>query len=63
MKAKVTLENTQTLEVEVMRKCSVEEVIKETPDTYTLMLKPLDKKEYNFVPGQFNMLYAFGVGE
>ncbi|MEM4545962.1 MAG: FAD/NAD(P)-binding protein [Nitrososphaerota archaeon] len=63
MKAKVTLENTQTLGVEVMRKCSVEEVIKETPDTYTLMLKPLDKKEYNFVPGQFNMLYAFGVGE
>ena len=34
---------------------------KETPDIFTLTLQP--KRAYTFLPGQFNMLYAFGVGE
>jgi NAD(P)H-flavin reductase len=34
----------------------------ETHDTFTLMLEPPDG-EFTFVPGQINMLYAFGVGE
>jgi NAD(P)H-flavin reductase len=36
---------------------------RETPDTVTLALEPLDGEPLSFLPGQFNMLYAFGVGE
>jgi len=35
---------------------------KETHDTFTLELEPVDGKP-SFIPGQFNMLYVFGVGE
>jgi len=36
----------------------------ETHDTFTLDLKPADGgAPFEFRPGQFNMLYAFGVGE
>jgi NAD(P)H-flavin reductase len=36
----------------------------ETRDTFTLELKPADgPAEFSFKAGQFNMLYAFGVGE
>lgn len=34
----------------------------ETPDTFTLTLHP-SAEGFSFRPGQFNMLYAFGVGE
>lgn len=37
---------------------------KETRDTYTLELMPVDDHPgFRFAPGQFNMLYKFGVGE
>ncbi len=37
---------------------------RETHDTFTLELAALDgDPEFGFIPGQFNMLYAFGVGE
>jgi NAD(P)H-flavin reductase len=37
---------------------------REIADTWTLELEPLDRKGgFTFLPGQFNMLYAFGVGE
>ncbi len=37
---------------------------KETHDTFTLELEATDgNKNFHFVPGQFNMLYAFGTGE
>lgn len=36
---------------------------KETPDTYTLRLKPKEGEIPPFKPGQFCMLYAYGVGE
>ncbi|MGD2135405.1 MAG: FAD/NAD(P)-binding protein [Gemmatimonadales bacterium] len=35
----------------------------ETHDTRTLELVPLAAEPMTFAPGQFNMLYAFGVGE
>jgi NAD(P)H-flavin reductase len=36
----------------------------ETADTWTLALEPLDRAGgLRFLPGQFTMLYAFGVGE
>ena len=37
---------------------------RETHDTFTLDLScPGDAAEFSFAPGQFNMLYVFGVGE
>jgi NAD(P)H-flavin reductase len=42
----------------------VQRVRQETPDTFTLELEPeKGSRELAFTPGQFNMLYAFGVGE
>ncbi|HEX9865709.1 MAG TPA: FAD/NAD(P)-binding protein [Acidimicrobiia bacterium] len=35
----------------------------ETPDTVTLELEPDDGADLSFAPGQFTMLYVFGVGE
>ncbi len=40
----------------------VRQVLRETADTFTLMLDP-GPEGFRFAPGQFNMLYAFGVGE
>jgi len=46
------------------RAYSVRQVAKETPDTFTLMLKAEDGGNDNqFQPGQFSMLWVFGVGE
>ncbi len=42
----------------------VAQVRKETPDTFTLTLEPASEEPFpGFLPGQFNMLYVFGVGE
>jgi NAD(P)H-flavin reductase len=35
----------------------------DTPDTFTMMLEPTDGTPLAFIPGQFTMLSAFGVGE
>ena len=43
---------------------TVREVTKETPDTFSLLLDLGEKRTpVEFLPGQFNMLYVFGVGE
>ncbi len=43
---------------------SVRQVAKETPDTFTLTLEPSNGAGGNrFQPGQFSMLWVFGVGE
>lgn len=36
---------------------------RELADTVTLALEPVDGPALRYEPGQFNMLYAFGVGE
>ncbi|HZE21431.1 MAG TPA: hypothetical protein VE082_05210, partial [Desulfobaccales bacterium] len=42
----------------------VQRVKRETYDTYTLELNCLGQAtNFDFAPGQFNMLYAFGAGE
>jgi NAD(P)H-flavin reductase len=41
----------------------VSRVRRELPDTVTLELSPLAPPRPGFKPGQFNMLYVFGVGE
>jgi NAD(P)H-flavin reductase len=38
-------------------------VVREIPGVYTWHLKPLDGRPFYFRPGQFNMVYQFGVGE
>jgi len=46
------------------RTCKVSQVIRETHDTFTLCVEnSVDGANAVFGPGQFNMLYAFGVGE
>ena len=43
---------------------SVRKVVKETPDTFTLTLELQNEPARNrFQPGQFSMLWVFGVGE
>ncbi len=42
------------------------ERIQETPTIFTLRLRftdPVIRSQYHFTPGQFNMLYLYGVGE
>ena len=47
-----------------VRPFRIHRVIKETADTFSLQLLPeLGESSFTFAPGQFNMLYAFGVGE
>ena len=45
----------------------VKDVIAETADTFTLVLEPENSSDFpngfNFLPGQFNMMYVFGIGE
>ena len=42
----------------------IRRVWRETADTFTFDLNPADgSRAFSFAPGQFNMLYGFGVGE
>ena len=42
----------------------IDRVKQETEDTFTLALEPDDGSlRFSYLPGQFNMLYVFGVGE
>jgi NAD(P)H-flavin reductase len=53
-----------TLEPMLPALFQIRAVRNETRDTLTLELKPVDgPAEFSFKAGQFNMLYAFGVGE
>ena len=45
------------------RTATVTKVRRETHDTWTLELAPPGGQPFRFRPGQFNMLYAFGIGE
>ena len=48
----------------IPRPFRIQRLRKETADTFTLDLAPADGRgTFAFAPGQFNMLYVFGVGE
>jgi NAD(P)H-flavin reductase len=47
----------------IPRPFRVRRVTRELADTFTLTLEPAEGDALAFAPGQFNMLYAFGVGE
>lgn len=56
----MTLERSIPLEAEVVYRAE------EAPDIFTLSLRlsdPEQQARFRFVPGQFNMLYLYGVGE
>ncbi|SPD76020.1 Oxidoreductase FAD/NAD(P)-binding domain protein [uncultured Desulfobacterium sp.] len=42
--------------------CVIQKFRKETQDTFTLELSP-PEEGFSFSPGQFNMLYMYGIGE
>jgi NAD(P)H-flavin reductase len=43
---------------------TVREIVRELSDVFTFTLKPVDgDRFFAFEPGQFNMLYLFGIGE
>jgi NAD(P)H-flavin reductase len=42
----------------------IRQVKRETEDTFTVeLVPPGDAGEFSFAPGQFNMVYVYGVGE
>jgi NAD(P)H-flavin reductase len=41
----------------------IEKVRRDLSDTFTMELVPVEGGEFAFKPGQFNMLYVFGIGE
>ena len=44
--------------------CRIKNVIRESSDVFTFEIEPPESfGEFDFLPGQFNMLYAFGTGE
>ncbi|MBD3234229.1 MAG: Ni/Fe hydrogenase subunit gamma [candidate division Zixibacteria bacterium] len=48
----------------ITRPFRVNRAIKDTHDTFSLELTPSgNSNKFDFAPGQFNMLYVFGVGE
>jgi len=42
---------------------TIKKIFWETDDTFTIEIESQDKENFNFKPGQFNMLYVFGLGE
>jgi NAD(P)H-flavin reductase len=58
------MENFSPTDPMIPRSYRVKRKIRESHDTFTLDLQPDNLEEKtNFAPGQFNMLYTFGVGE
>ena len=41
----------------------IDRVVRELPDVFTWHIAPPASGGFSFAPGQFNMVYAFGVGE
>jgi NAD(P)H-flavin reductase len=66
----VTVNKSKKIETEsasdtmLARPFLIRRVIKESHDTFSMQLESREsEKDFNFKPGQFNMLYVFGVGE
>jgi anaerobic sulfite reductase subunit B len=59
----LVLPEPRTLDEALPRAFEVAERRRETDDTWTLELEPVDGPPLEPLPGQFTMLYAFGIGE
>lgn len=57
------LPNTPQRDPMLPRPFRIEKVRRELSDTFTMELVAVEGGEFAFQPGQFNMLYVFGVGE
>lgn len=57
------LPNTPQHDPMLPRPFRIEKVRRELSDTFTMELVAVEGGEFAFQPGQFNMLYVFGVGE
>lgn len=55
--------NTMVAEAMMPRSCRVVDKTHETPDTATIVLEDTEGRAVDFLPGQFMMIYVFGVGE
>ncbi len=48
----------------LVRPLQIQRIIRDLGDTFSLILQPPDgEADFSFQPGQFNMLYVYGVGE
>jgi len=47
----------------LLESMTIVRVRRETSDTFTFDLDARPRGGFRFAPGQFNMLYAFGLGE
>ncbi len=63
MTAEVTPISVRSVEEMLPQSFRVTDTRRETPDTMTLALEPTDGPGIKFAPGQFTMVYVFGVGE
>lgn len=52
-----------SVEVHLPKQAVISERIQDSHDTFTLRLSYTDQSNFGFIPGQFNMLYLYGVGE
>ena len=59
----IVMATAPTSDVMIPQPYLVREVSKETSDTFTLRLAPEGANGSSFQPGQFSMLWVFGVGE
>jgi NAD(P)H-flavin reductase len=60
----LTKSNKKVNDPMIPQRFTVKEFKQETHDTFTVRLNPLNgAAKFSFQPGQFNMLYVFGVGE
>lgn len=62
-KQPTTIESRFEMRADVPRLCYVRKRRQDAPDAWTLEIEIADSSSFNYKPGQFNMLTAFGVGE
>jgi NAD(P)H-flavin reductase len=52
-----------SVDIHLPREAVITERIQDSHDTFTMRLSILGQDHFSFEPGQFNMLYLYGVGE
>ena len=63
-KTKAAAGHTCTCDAMAVRPYRIQRVLTETYDTFSVELTPEDPHDgFHFLPGQFNMLYVYGIGE
>ena len=50
-------------DIHLPREAVITERIQDSEDTFTMRLSIPGEERFSFLPGQFNMLYLYGVGE